>query len=138
MTVTMAVQKIFNQRAVLRVVSKVYNRGKSLFFDQTYVAANTYGERILYPGMLVAFSSDKTQYVPWSAASSYGTYSSYFAGILDDLFDFTFESQVVAPATRAVAIEEHCYVYGGAVGTVPAAIKQATGNNFEGRLIEWD
>lgn len=138
MAITLSAVQDFKHRAVLRVVSRVVARGKSLPFDRSYVAADTYGNRLLQPGMIVGYNDDKTLYVPWNAASSYGTYSSYAAGILDDMFDFSFEPQIVAPAVNAIAIKAHCYVYGSTLGTIPDAVVQATGNNFEMRLIQWD
>ena len=138
MTLTINAQHSYSQRAILRVVRKVWDRGKSLPFDQTYTPADTYGNRYLYPGMVVAKNSDETMYVPWSSTSSYGSYSTYACGIIDDLFDCTFESQIVSPATRCVALAAHCYVYGTAMGTIPDAVKQATGHNFEMRLVQWE
>jgi hypothetical protein len=130
-----AVTEIGN-RAVLQVLSRLWDVGPSLPFDRTYVPANSYGERFLYPGMIVGRNCDQSKYVPYSTGgASYGAYSSYAVGIIYILYDFTYEEQIVAPATRAAAIEAHCYVYGsGTLGSIPDAVKTATGM----KLIQWD
>lgn len=135
MTLTINAVTNIGNRAVLTVVSRVYERGKSLPFESTYVPADSYGNRYLYPGMVIAMNSDQTKYVPSAAAASYGAYSAhtYAVGILDTLFDFTFEEQIVAPVIRGTAVEEYCYIYGGALGTIADAVKTATGM----KLMAW-
>jgi len=124
-------------RTVETVVKRVWDRGVSLPFDRTKLTVDDFGNYFLRPGMIVGKNDDQSMYVPWSAASSYGAYSAYYEGIITELWDCTFESQIVAPATRANAIEERCFVWGGTVGDIPDAIKQATGHNFKARLVEW-
>jgi hypothetical protein len=79
-------------------------------------------------------NGDESMYVPYNAASSYGAYSAYARGILYALYDFTFESQIVAPATRAAAVEQYCWIYGGTLGDISDAVKEAVGM----KLIQWD
>lgn len=126
----------FKNRAVLNVLSKLWDVGMSLPFDRSYIAADTYGNRFQYPGMLVAFNADKTKYVPWNASGSYGTYSTYLEGILYTLYEHTFQEQVVAPATRCAAVVANCYVFGGNIGEVPLAARNAT--SIQGVQIQWD
>jgi len=138
MALTYDVVTEYTHRGVLRAVYEVETRGRSLPFDKQYVAPDTYGNRYLWPGMIVAMNSTRSMWVPWSAAGSYGAYSTYAMGIVDDMFDGTMQYPILAPAVHCRAIEAHCYVYGSAVGTIPAAVKEASGHNFEMRLVQWD
>jgi len=126
----------FENRAVLTVLSKLWDAGISLPFDSTYLSAGTYGEKYMYPGLLVAFNATKTKYVPWNESASYGSYSSYLEGLLYIFQDFTFQEQIVAPATRCAAVVENCYVYGGSVGDIPMAAR--TAQSIQGVQIQWD
>lgn len=134
-TILSAVQT-FQNRAVLDVLSRLWDVGWSLPFDSTYLSADSYGNNFLYPGLLVAFNSEKTKYVPWNASASYGTYSAYLEGILYTLYDFSFQEQVVAPATRCAAIVDNCWIYGGTMGDIPLAARQAA--SIQGVHIQWD
>jgi hypothetical protein len=125
-------------RAVVTAMSKVREVGKSLPFDSTYLTADSYGHKLLYPGLLVSFNSDKTKYIPYNENGSYGTYSTYLEGIIHSLMDFTYQTQIVAPATQGIAIEENCYVYGSAVGTIPLAAKGSAVQSLSGVFIQWD
>lgn len=136
MALTLNAVTSFANRAVLTVVSRVWDVGASLPFDGTYVGADTYGNEYIYPGMLVAFNSDKTKYVPWSAAGSYGTYSSYLEGVLHNFYDTTWQDQIVAPATRCAAVTSNCYVYGGTIGDIPMTAR--TASSIQGVQIQWD
>jgi hypothetical protein len=126
----------FQNRAVLGVVSKVWDVGQSLPFDSTYLSADSYGNKYLYPGLLVAFNADLTKYVPWNANSSYGAYSAYLEGIIYTFYDFTAQDQVVAPATRCAVVVENAEVYGGTFGEVPMAAR--TASSIQGVQIQWD
>jgi hypothetical protein len=136
MALTISAVQTFKNRAVLDVLSRMWDVGASLPFDRSYIESTTYGDRFQYPGMLVAFNADKSKYVPWNASGSYGTYSSYLEGILYALYDHTFQEQVVAPATRAAAIVANCYVYGGTIGDIPMTARSAT--SISGVQIQWD
>ena len=130
-----AVQEYAN-RAVLTVLSRIWDVGISLPFDSTYLTADSYGNKFMFPGMLVAFNSEKTKYVPWNSAGSYGTYSAYLEGILYVPYDASFQEQVVAPATRCAAVVDNCYVYGGTMGDIPMAAR--TAQSIQGVQIQWD
>jgi hypothetical protein len=134
MTVTINAQKYQTQRAILRVVSKVWDVGRSLPMSQSYFAPDAYGNRYLYPGLIVGYNDDKTEYVPVDSAGSYGVYATYTyaAGIIADFFDFTYQDQIVAPATRAAFVEQYVYLYGEDLGTVPDEVKAAL------HLSQWD
>jgi len=135
MALTMNAVTEIGNRAVLQVLSRLWDVGASLPFDRTYVPENSYGERFLYPGMIVGKNDDQSKYVPYGTGASYGAYSAYACGVIYTMYDFTYEEQIVAPATRAAAIESLCYVYGsGTLGSIPDAVKDATGM----KLIQWD
>ena len=134
MGLTMNAVTSIRNRAVLTVVSHVWDVGKSLPFDRVYVPADSYGNRYLYPGLIVGMNDDESMYVPYNAASSYGAYSAYAVGLLYHLYDFTFEAQIVAPATRAAAVEQYCWIFGSTMGSIPDAVKSAVGM----KLIQWD
>jgi len=125
------------QKAVHRVVSHIWDVNRSLPFDSSYLTADSYGNKYLYPGMLVSFNEDKDMYVPFSAAGSYGSYSSYLEGILYFLYDFTYQDQIVAPASRCAAVEHYCYVYGGTMGDIPEEAKSGVAS-LSGVFIQWD
>lgn len=134
MGLTMNAVTSIGNRAVLDVLSRLWDVGRSLPFDRSYVPADSYGNRFLYPGLIVGMNDDESLYVPYNVASSYGAYSSYARGILYTLYDFTFEAQIVAPATRAAAVEQYCWIFGSAMGTITDAVKEAVGM----KLIQWD
>ena len=133
---TLNAVQTFQNRAVLNVVSRVWDVGASLPFDSTYLTADSYGNKFLYPGLLVAFNATKTKYVPWNENSSYGAYSAYLEGIIYTFYDFTGQEQVVAPATRCAVVVENTQVYGSAIGTVPMAAR--TASSIQGVQIQWD
>jgi len=104
---------------------------KSRVFDSSYIAADTYQNKYLYPGMILAKDSSTNKYVPYNAAASYGTGSNTAVGVLVDFWDMTYGDKIVAPVWHAAVREDYCFVYGGALGTVPAAVKTALDD------IEW-
>lgn len=126
----------FQNRAILTVVSKVWDIGRSLPFDSTYLPEDSYGNIYLYPGMLVAFNADQTKYVPWNEAGSYGVYSAYLEGLVHLFYTHTHQEQIIAPATRAAAIVDNCQVYGGTLGEVPMAARNA--QSIQGVQFQWD
>lgn len=133
--ITIDAVQSFNNKAVLSVIKELWDIGKSLPFDSTYLVADSYGNKYLYPGMVVAYSgSYKDQYAPYSAAASYGSYSDAPVGIVYELYDCTMQKQIIAPATRAAVVEQYCYVFGGTLGSIPSAVKTAAGM----KLIQWD
>lgn len=133
---TLSAVQTFQNRAVLSVLSRLWDVGISLPFDSTYLVADSYGNKFLYPGLLVAFNATKTKYVPFNASSSYGAYSAYLEGIIYDLYDFSFQDQVVAPATRCAAVVDNCYIYGGTIGDISLAAR--TAQSIQGVQIQWD
>lgn len=93
------------------------------FDGSSYIELNSYQERMVFAGMIVALSSVNSKYVPFSEGASYGTGSDTAVGILHEDYDMTYVNRIVAPVWHGILIEERCYVYGGAVGTVPSAVK---------------
>lgn len=118
-------------RQVYNVVRDLHlSQDSSKPFYASYIAANAYSEKYIYPGMIVAVSyiSGCYYYVPYSAGASYGTGSDTAIGLLWQLHDLTYGDKMIAPTWHAVAVEEKCFLYGGALGTVPAAVKTALSN----------
>ncbi len=136
MTLTMNAVQSFGNRAVLSVLSHLWDVGKSLPIAQSYFSPDSYGNRYIYPGLIVCEDPSTYMYVPANESGSYGAYSfyTYASGILYTMYDTTFETQIVAPATRASAVEKFCYVLGGTLGVVPDDVKSAQGM----KLIQWD
>lgn len=130
---TFNVVDTFGSRAVPNVVSKLWDVGESARFDASYLVPDSYGQKFLYPGMIVAYkNTNKNEYVPYSPTASYGPLSSYPVGVNYMLYDCSFRSPIIAPATRAALIEALCFVFGGAVGQISTAVKDAL------KLIQWD
>jgi len=95
------------------------------FDASTYIAENSYHEKWVYAGIVVAKDSSTNKYVPYNASAAYGTGSDTPVGVLHETYDMTYGNRLVAPVWHGVFIESRCFVYGGAVGTVPAAVKTA-------------
>ena len=118
-----------------RTHRQVYNVLRDLHVSQessrpfyaSYIAYNAYQERYIYPGMIVAVSyiSGCYYYVPYSAAGSYGAGSAAAYGVLWHVHDLTYGDKMIAPTWHAIAIESKCFISGGALGVVPAAVKTA-------------
>jgi hypothetical protein len=108
-----------------------YSTLKSRMLDSSYIAADQYGIKTVYAGMIVAVDSSTSKYVPYSAGASYGTGSDTAVGVLKERYNVTWTDVPVAPFWHGTAIEEFCFVYGGALGTVPSAVKTALDD------IEW-
>ena len=107
-----------------------FSKHDSRTFDATYIAANAYQEKFIYPGLIVAVNN-YSNYVPYSAAASYGTGSDTAVGVLHTHHDLTYGDKIVSPVWHAALRENYCYVYGGVLGTVPAAVKTVLDD------IEW-
>lgn len=116
-------------REVLR--DNHFVKRESRFFDRSYVTVNTYDERYVYAGMILALDSGSNKYVPYSAAASYGTGSDTAVGMLHEDYDMTYDEYMIEPVWHGTLLESVCYVYGGAMGTVPAAVKTTLMN------IQW-
>lgn len=135
MAITINAVRTYKNRAVLNVIKELWDIGKSLPFDSTYLTADSYGNKFLWPGMVVAYKdSSVDEYVPYNSGASYGTSSNAPVGLIYTMYDCTFEKQVVAPASRAAVVEANCYVFGGTLGTIASGIKTADGM----KLIQWD
>jgi hypothetical protein len=103
-----------------------FSKRESRYFDgATYIATDTYQNRFVYPGMIVALDSDSGKYVPYNASASYGTGSDTAIGVLHEFYDMTYDDRIVEPVWHGILIEDHCYIYVGAVGTVTSAVKTA-------------
>jgi hypothetical protein len=114
-------------RAVLNVRrAQVGDRfGKDLGFLASYLPANDYGERYLYPGMILAYNTtDQTYFVPYNAGASYGAASDTAIAVLHLLVDSTMEDKpIIEPLVGGDVIEDHCYVQGGTMGSISSTIK---------------
>lgn len=105
--------------------------GPSRMLEDAYFIADTYGNIRVKPGLIMALNSTSNKYVPWNTSAAYGPGSDTAASLLDVFVDLTYGEEPVSGVTQAHAIEAHCYVWGGDMGTVPAAVKTAL------KLIEW-
>lgn len=108
-------------RTVLR--DNHFSKLASRFLDRSYIATNAYQEKWIWAGMVMAVDSGSGKYVPYSLGASYGTGSDTAVGILHEDYDFTYDEYMVEPVWHGVLIEAHCFIYGGAVGTVSNAVK---------------
>ena len=114
-----------NHRAVLQVSAdgKIDERLGGKYFKHDVLPLDAYGNRYLYPGMILALSG--SYYVPYNAGAAYGTGSDTAIGILNEFWDMTLYAKIVSPVTEGTFIEDYCYVEGGDLGTVPAGVKTA-------------
>jgi hypothetical protein len=108
-----------------------FSKHNSRLFDSSYIAANPYQEKLLYPGMVVAVDSATSKYVPYSVGASYGTGSDTAVGLLVEPHDVTMGDKIVAPVWHAVVKESYCFLYGSALGSVTSGVKTALAN------IQW-
>ena len=103
------------------------------FFDESYIAADTNGNKYVDPGMIIAWAAvadDATygatyKFVPYESGGSYGVNSDVAYGILDVRLNATLDGEAVSALYHGQLQERNIYVYGGTVGTVPAAVKTA-------------
>lgn len=99
-------------------------------FLATYIPENSYGDRFVYPGLVVALSGH--YYVPYNSSASYGTGSDTAVGILTTPVDATMDQEpVISPMYHGQVVEDHCYVLGSSLGSIPAAVKTDL------NMIEW-
>jgi hypothetical protein len=99
----------------------------------SYWPENDEGDVIVYQGALCAIiwggipESDITisqpYVVPYSPSAAYGVGSDTCDGILPETYDETYSDWQVTLVDRGVAVENYCYVPGGAYGDIPAAAK---------------
>ncbi len=103
-----------------------FDRLLSGWLDSSYIAADgTTSLKYVYPGMVVAVDSSTNKYVPYSSGASYGTGSDTAVGVLDEYLDVTNGDEAITPIYHGKLIEQYCYVYGSAAGTIAGAIKTA-------------
>jgi len=113
-------------RAILTVMASVpKERRGGKYFDESVITADSDGHKYLYPGMVLAETSDGVNYVPYSLGASYGTYSDTAIGMLNEFTDLSLLPKMVSPVTEGTFIEAYCYIYGGTLGTISAAVKSS-------------
>lgn len=100
-----------------------YYTYESRFFDRTYVPEDANGERWLYAGMVMALNHTTSKFVPYSSTASYGSGSDTPVAVNTEPYDMTFGEKVVTGVDHAKLVEQYCYLYGGARGTIPSAVK---------------
>jgi hypothetical protein len=99
---------------------------QSRLFDSSYLVANSYGEKWLYGGMIVSVDSSTEKWVPYSSIAAYGTGSDAARGVtIEPMQEMTYGDGGIAPLWHGKVREQFCWVYGGAMGTVPDAVKTA-------------
>jgi|WetSurMetagenome_2_1015567.scaffolds.fasta_scaffold229037_2 hypothetical protein len=109
-------------RAVLTVIaSAVKERKQGQFFLGSYIPTNDNGDKIVYPGMIVAVSG--SYYVPYNVSASYGSGSDTAVGILNEVWDVTLFNKMISPVTEGTFYEKYCYEFGGTFGSIRAAVK---------------
>jgi len=95
-----------------------------LEFAAAYWPEDANGIKEVRPGLIVAKNTNLNQFVPYSLAASYGTGSDTAVGVFaDDFIDVTHGNYGMTPVYHGEIIEDDCYVLGGTLGTVSAAIK---------------
>ncbi len=108
-----------------------FDRLISNFLDATYIAADANLQKLVQPGMVLARDATTNKYVPYSAGASYGSGSSTAVAMLDEYLDITMGEVAITPIWHGKLKEAFCYVYGSAMGTIPAAVKTALDD------VEW-
>ncbi len=108
------------------LASPHFDTYESRFFERTYVPEDTNGERFLYAGMVIALNHATQKFVPYNATASYGAGSDVPVMVNTEPYDMTFGEKVITGVFHAMLVEANCYLYGGARGTIPAAVKAAT------------
>ena len=102
--------------------------GNSRMFDSTYLVADADSMKVLDEGVVLAVDSTTSKYVPYSLGASYGTGSGTPVCITTTHYDMTYGACPVTGVTHAVLLEDYCVIYGGAKGTISAAVKTALPN----------
>lgn len=122
-----------NRKAILQAKSgHHHDRLISNWLDATYIAADSTGQKYVYPNLVVARDSSTNKYVPYNAvAGTYGTGCDTPVGVMDEFIDETLGEVSVTPIWHGKLIEAHCYLYGSAYGSIPGAVKTALDD------IEW-
>lgn len=102
------------------------------FLESAYFTADSAQHKFVRPGLIVAKNTATKKYTPWNASPSYGPGSNLAVGVLDvPLMDVSLEDAAISPVFHGKLIEAHCYVYGGVLGVIPTAVKDAL------EQIEW-
>lgn len=102
-----------------------YSKLESLTFDSSYIVADAYSDKFIYPGLVVSKDYTRNVYVPYNASASYGAYSDQPIGVTHVMYDLSYGDQVISPIWHGAVRTNYCYVYGTAMGTISAAIKTA-------------
>lgn len=114
--------------AILGVGDNFVSRRASNFLDSTYFVAGENGQKEVWPGLVVAQNTDTKKWVPYNVSASYGPGSDgtdSVLGIMDTFEDVSLGDQAIAPIFHGKVIARHCYVFGGDLDTVTAAVKTA-------------
>jgi len=123
----------FSAKRQIKMPRSLYDYRGSNFFDPTYIAADANGNKYVWEGLIVALAAvadDATygatyKFVPYESGGSYGVNSDVPYGILDIRLNATLDGEAIAVIYHGQLQEQNIYVYGGALGTVPAAVKTA-------------
>ena len=108
----------------IKVPGGLFDRTNSNWLEDSYfVADSRTAQKYVRPGLIVAVDTDTNKYVPYNVSASYGTGSDTAVGILDTFEILTLGEVAVAPLYHGKVIEAHCYIFGGALGTITAAVK---------------
>lgn len=124
-----------------RAIHLELSRLPGAFLDTSGIPADSNGDKVIEPGLILAQATggfaasdvtpSQTYYVPYNSGAAYGVGSDTAVGVLDERHDATLTDWQVAPVDRGTAYERRCYVAGGSLGDIAAAIK----TNLSG--IKW-
>lgn len=99
--------------------------------DRNYFTDDSSGQRYVRPGLVLARESTTNKYVPYNASALYGSGSDTAVAMLDKFVDVTLDDADIAPVMHGKFIEDNCYIWGGATGTITSAVKTSL------VMIEW-
>lgn len=103
------------------------------FLNKLCFPTDANGDRVVWPGLVVSevqggleegeMTGSQPYYVPYSSSAAYGTGSDTAVGVLRERIDATVTDWQITPVDVGIAYEARCYVGGGALGDISAAIK---------------
>ena len=93
------------------------------WLEDAYFLEDHNGEKRVHAGLILAQETNTKKYVPYHASAMYGVGSDTAVGILDTEKFVTYDEVGIAPVAHAKVIQAHCYVFGGALGTISGTIK---------------
>lgn len=117
----------------IKMPRSLYDYRGSLWFDESYVPVDAFGEKTVDVGLVVAKSVvaiDATygatyKFVPYEPGGTYGVGSDTPYGVLDVRLNVGLTQEAISVIYHGQLQERNCYVLGGTLGSISAAIKTA-------------